>query len=101
MNKVSDQDKDWIDLGSNVYAKFHTCSHKEPVPSGARIRFAGEIGVSDYCEARINWCKHCVPPLWELKSLNPLHVEPSLILHCRRHLNGHHGWIRAGKWQEV
>jgi hypothetical protein len=30
---------------------------------------------------------------WVLHSLDPLHIEPSLLCGC-----GNHGWIRDGKW---
>lgn len=33
-------------------------------------------------------------PLWQVVSLDPLHVEPSVL--CRA--CGHHGWIRGGAW---
>ncbi len=32
----------------------------------------------------------------QLVSLEPLHLEPSLIMPC-----GAHGWIRDGKWQSA
>lgn len=32
-------------------------------------------------------------PKWEVRSLDPLHLEPSLLCGC-----GNHGWIRDGKW---
>lgn len=38
--------------------------------------------------------------IWQLVSLEPLHLEPSLL--CRANNGhgecGHHGWIRDGKW---
>lgn len=33
-------------------------------------------------------------PKWEVKSLDPLHLEPSLLCGC-----GNHGWIRNGRWE--
>lgn len=36
---------------------------------------------------------HDSTPKWEVKSLDPLHLEPSLLCNC-----GHHGFIREGKW---
>ena len=32
-------------------------------------------------------------PRWTLHSLDPLHIEPSILCSC-----GHHGWIRGGRW---
>lgn len=34
-------------------------------------------------------------PTWELVSLDPIHVEPSLLCGC-----GSHGFIRHGAWEE-
>lgn len=34
-------------------------------------------------------------PLWQVVSLDPLHVEPSVL--CRA--CGHHGFIRDGRWE--
>ncbi len=31
---------------------------------------------------------------WEVRSLDPLHLEPSLLCNC-----GNHGFIRAGRWE--
>jgi hypothetical protein len=33
-------------------------------------------------------------PLWQVHSLGPLHLEPSLACTC-----GDHGFIRAGRWE--
>ena len=33
-------------------------------------------------------------PRWEVKSLEPLHLEPSLLCGC-----GNHGWVRNGRWE--
>ena len=35
-------------------------------------------------------------PRWKLYSLDPLHIEPSILCSC-----GHHGWIREGRWCPV
>lgn len=31
---------------------------------------------------------------WRVVSLEPLHIEPSLLCNC-----GHHGFIRNGRWE--
>jgi hypothetical protein len=36
------------------------------------------------------------PPHWQLISLHPLHVEPSLL--CKMDKCGDHGFIRGGRW---
>jgi hypothetical protein len=94
---------DWIDLGSNVYAKLHTCSHRDG-PSGALVRFGGEpdddgYDRDDVCVGAISWCSECSGATWELRSLDPLHVEPSVQTTCHDHAP-HHGFIREGVWQE-
>jgi hypothetical protein len=33
---------------------------------------------------------------WTLVSLDPLHVEPSILCSC-----GRHGYVRAGRWEEA
>lgn len=33
-------------------------------------------------------------PKWQVVSLEPLHMEPSLLCGC-----GHHGFIRNGQWE--
>lgn len=35
-------------------------------------------------------------PRWALHSLDPLHVEPSILCSC-----GRHGFVREGKWVEA
>ena len=84
----------WIDLGSGVYARFTSCLHERR--SGALIRFGGDINNDpwdeDVCCGGISWCAECPGPTWELHSLDPLHVEPSVKT------TSHHGFIRDGKW---
>ena len=38
---------------------------------------------------------HSTTPRWQVHSLEPLHLEPSLLCGC-----GHHGFIRNGQWQD-
>ena len=43
-----------------------------------------------------NWCVGSIDfTRWTLHSLEPLHVEPSILCIC-----GSHGYIRNGKWIE-
>lgn len=52
----------------------------------------------DWCRGGIFWTQVGTPehprPVWTLVSLDPLHVEPSLL--CRA--CGSHGFIRDGGW---
>lgn len=95
---------DWVDVGSGVYYKTHTCPHREE-SSGALIRYGGgpdDEGYDrdDVCVGSISWCSDCSGPTWELVSLDPLHVEPSIRTTCREHPE-HHGWIRDGRWTDA
>lgn len=40
-------------------------------------------------------------PFWQLVSLDPLHIEPSIQMYDYKdgkHVPSHHGFIRDGKW---
>lgn len=37
-------------------------------------------------------------PIWELHSLDPLHLEPSILCNAAKGGCGSHGWIRDGRW---
>lgn len=94
----------WIDLGSDVYVRTHTCSHvDDDRPTGALVRFGGGPGDvdaydhDDVCVGGISWCAECSGPTWTLVSLDPLHVEPSVQTTCQNHAP-HHGFIREGRW---
>jgi hypothetical protein len=91
----------WKDIGSEVWVKFHACSHVDS-PSGALVRFGGEeeddgFDRDDICVGAISWCKECRGPTWELISLEPLTVTPSVQTTCHLH-PPHHGFITDGKW---
>lgn len=52
----------------------------------------------EWCRGGIYWVQiREGAPIWTLVSLDPLHVEPSLL--CRR--CGSHGFIRGGTWVGV
>lgn len=95
----------WLDVGSGVFVKFHTCAHKGDEPAGALVRFGGDLedpgyDRDDVCVGGISWCSECRGPTWELHSLDPLHVEPSILTSCHNHPDAHHGHIRNGRWEE-
>jgi hypothetical protein len=92
-----DPDKPTIDLGHDVRVHFTTWHEHDPVglivyhpsardgkPCVGSILFDLE-GVAAAFPNSARWTVH---------SLDPLHVEPSLLCSC-----GHHGWIRAGRWE--
>jgi hypothetical protein len=89
--------------GEGVYISFHSCRHNYPDPSGCLVRFGGELEDDGFarqdegiCVGGISWCPECHGATWDLKSLDPLHVEPSVA--CRTHSPDHHGFIRGGVW---
>ena len=104
------------DLGNNVYVSMHTCKHSPDEWSGCLVGFVHgsdmprdhneavklrfqereEDEESPICEGGISWCSECRGATWELKFLDPLHVEPSVA--CRTH-HTHHGFIRDGRWE--
>lgn len=91
-----------VDLGENVYARLYSCAHSEGRPAGAIIQFGGTIDDPSYdrddvCCGGVNWCPECPGPTWLLKSLEPLHIEPSVRTTCSQH-SERHGFIRDGKW---
>lgn len=101
--EIPEEDKGWIDLGSGVWAKFFTCQHQDPDPAGALIRHGGTetdpgYARDDIVVGGISWCPECGGPTWELKSLDPLHVEPSVLHHAHGDHPEIHGFIRGGKW---
>lgn len=93
---------DWVDVGSGVYYKTYTCSHLDPEPAGALVRFGGGSDDEGYdrddiCVGGISWCPDCQGATWRLVSLAPLTVEPSIQTTCHDH-PPHHGYIRDGRW---
>lgn len=63
---------------------------KEP----AGCLFAHHKPGGGWCIGGFQWKPRQPGPLWELHSLEPLHVEPSILCHTC----GEHGFIRDGKW---
>jgi hypothetical protein len=78
--KVVDKDGTW--LGINEW-------HKCQLP-GKEHRWCPGLVVFDFPYPNVLSDR----PRWKVISLEPLHLEPSLL--CRT--CGHHGWIRDGLW---
>lgn len=93
-----------LDLGGRHYAKAHTrhggdgtivgfeiLHPKGPNPSGA---YAG----SDWCCGGITLDVPQAEGLggarWQVTSLDPLHIDPSILCDC-----GDHGFIHGGRWE--
>lgn len=84
------------DLGSDMMITFQTRLDDDtpigfiethPTPEG--IGCHGQV-VFDIPEAA-----DLKGPKWQLLSLDPLHIEPSVL--CRG--CGHHGFVRGGRWE--
>lgn len=82
-----------IDLG-NGYIGHLIMSDRHPSGYGA-IHIDHPMPDGGTCGHTATWDGSYPPShTWELVSLDPLHLEPSLL--CR--VCGDHGFIRDGKW---
>lgn len=93
-----------VDLGSDVMIMFQTREasgdvrvgfiETHPTPEG--IGCHGQV-IFDIPEAA-----GITGPKWQLVSLDPLHIEPSVL--CGRNDGtggcGHHGFVRNGRWED-
>lgn len=75
-----------------------TYRHRRGDGNGADPQLFAALPPGEWCAGSITFD---LPPLnataravWQVHSLDPLHVEPSLL--CRS--CGHHGFIREGRW---
>ena len=93
-----EEERVWLDeateIGKNHWYKFFTNTNGERVGI-----FHIHRGMNGFlCIGSIRWDAPGESDLdkarWELKSLSPLHVEPSLACGAC----GDHGFIRNGKW---
>lgn len=86
-----------LDLGNGVSIDLHTCGHsKDGEYTGGIVKFHDQ---DPSCDGFISWCKLCHPSKhWELVSLDPLEISPSVA--CGTHPH-HHGYIRQGKWVQA
>lgn len=85
-----------IDLGNGYVGYLLECSDAQPHPSGyAGITIEHPTPTGGQCGHIALWDGSQGPNrTWTLISLDPLHLEPSLL--CR--ICGDHGFIRDGKW---
>jgi hypothetical protein len=100
---VSDNDylldmvRDGIDLGHSHHAVF--TSYRDVDKAGLMIVHpAGgqnHIAAGDWCAGGVNFDLpvNAGQTTWSLVSLEPLHIEPSVLCSC-----GDHGFIHAGRW---
>ena len=85
-----------LDLGNGYTGYLFACSEAHPHPSGyagVTVRHATPDG--NQCGHIATWDgSHDPDHTWELVSIDPLHIEPSILCHTC----GDHGWIRNGQW---
>lgn len=80
----------WIAAGHGVYfwvwAEHHHLYyvHDCPLNGDAPGAIAFDVPENDYVPAEAKW---------QLESIEPLTISPSLLCPC-----GHHGFIRQGRW---
>ncbi len=97
---MSDPEGRWdLDLGEGVLARWNIedgekigilYNHPADTPTGRC-----ESGITfDLPKVREIWPDYPVDRMWQLESLDPLTVSPSLLCTgCQ-----HHGFIRTGRW---
>lgn len=91
---------DVIDLGLDHKAKF--TQHKDVPRAGLLIVHpAGgnnHVPAGEPCCGAVNFDLPVNEgqTVWQLHSLEPLHIEPSVLCNC-----GDHGFIRDGRWVSV
>ena len=83
----------WLD---ERHAIEFTTQQGETEPTGALFCHRDKRNLDEWCIGGFQW-RGTSGPNWELVSLSPLHVEPSV--HCLS--CGEHGFIRDGKWVPV
>lgn len=100
------------DLGSGVTVRFVSINPDAVNADGQRIyptdAPTGPVGAivafDGGCEGVIYWWRRPGDngPTWELRTLDPLHVEPSIrcAMPGPEH-HAHHGWIRDGRWVQA
>lgn len=91
-----------IDLGGGHFARFFVEGNDADFVTGGDERppagffhvhpskGQGHTPEGDPCAGSVTFGR------WQLHSLDPLHVEPSILCSC-----GRHGYVRDGKWVEV
>ncbi|MGW5147550.1 hypothetical protein [Rhodococcus koreensis] len=82
-----------VDIGGDVYYLF--VYNEADEPTGAMIGHLTPDG--EECLGQITFRGHGNGrPEWDVRSLDPLWVEPSILCSC-----GKHGWIRNGVWYDA
>lgn len=84
-----------MDLGCGVLARFYGL-YGDTTGLKAGIQYEHPDGKGGRCWGGVSFkgVNHADPRGWEVQSLEPLTISPSVLcLSCN-----HHGFIRGGKW---
>jgi hypothetical protein len=104
-----------VDLGGGHYARFFV-DHSDPTGTDTRLadfdrppagffhvhpsKGQADIPEGEPCAGTVSFGDPGHDSTgrahWSLVSLDPLHVEPSILCSC-----GRHGFVRAGRWEEA
>ena len=92
--------KEWIDIGSDHHMAFF--SWHEVAHAGVMVKHPSKgqnhIPAGDLCMGSIGFdlpeTKGMSGGKWQVQSMDPLTVSPSLLCSC-----GNHGYIRNGRWE--
>lgn len=101
-----------IDLGSGIYMRWLQFSpDRELNPHLAHLPDNDRTGIivghvhadGEICEGAVLFDtpenqREAGRPVWQVHSLEPLHLEPSILMSPDKGGCGLHGWIRDGRW---
>lgn len=107
-----------IDLGNGVYMRWLQWSPDRDLnPQYAHLADEEKTGIivghvhedGEVCEGAVlfdtpanRWKNEDGHrPVWQVHSLDPLHIEPSVFMNPDKGGCGLHGFIRAGRWQSA
>lgn len=107
-------DMDRVDLGAgHAYTWLVGDAERYPTGDARLLRWRGQdetlVGIIEW-HAKPNGesCGGMVPfvlapgendrPVWRVESLDPLHIEPSVLCSPAKGGCGSHGFIRGGRW---
>lgn len=83
---------DWNDTGDTLVGIIH--GHPRPADRPGN-------GYARYCSGAVLFVRgRSEPdrPTWQVHSIEPLHIEPSVLCAPDKGGCGTHGWIRDGRW---
>lgn len=81
----------WLDESHAI--QYHATSVSDTARSGALFIHRNKQKPGEWCIGGFQWAG-TTGPNWTLVSMEPLHVEPSILCHSC----GDHGFIWDGKW---